>query len=160
MPRFLSLAAALLLGLQLIACSKSPVPATEPQIESTAEQAQRIAKTSIIVDTHIDLPMRLAVVNSDITKEQSRYDFDYPKALAGGLNVPFMSVYTAAELEAEGKSKEKAEQIIAIVEDIEERWPDKFRIARSTADVPTFLRLLHSFARNRGKTDAGARSRE
>lgn len=135
MPRIIPLAVALLLGLQLTACGKSPEPATEPQIESSAEKAQRIANTSIIVDTHIDLPMRLAMVDSDITQEQSRHDFDYPKAVAGGLNVAFMSVYTAAELEAEGKSKEKAEQIIDVVEGIEKRWPDKFKIARSTADV-------------------------
>lgn len=135
MPRYISLAAALLMGLLLVACSKTPEPASAPQVESAAEQAQRIANSSIIVDTHIDLPMRLAVHDSDITLEQSRHDFDYPKALAGGLNVPFMSIYTAAELEASGKSKEKAEQLIELVESIENRWPDKFRIARTTADV-------------------------
>jgi membrane dipeptidase len=123
------------MGLQLTACSKSPEPAAAPQAESVAEKAHRITSSSIIVDTHIDLPMRLAEADSDITVAQNRYDFDYPKAVAGGLNVPFMSIYTAAELEATGGSREKAEQLIDVVESIQDRWPDKFRIARSTADV-------------------------
>jgi membrane dipeptidase len=74
-------------------------------------------------------------------------DFDYPRAVAGGLNVPFMSIYTPAGLEAEGRSKEVAEALIDIVYRIVDESPDKFAIARSTKDVEEqFARGLISLA--------------
>jgi membrane dipeptidase len=62
-------------------------------------------------------------------------DFDAPRAQAGGLNVPFMSIYTPAELEAEGRSLEVAEQLIDVVERMVSDAPDTFAVARSVADV-------------------------
>ena len=62
-------------------------------------------------------------------------DFDYPRAVSGGLNAPFMSIYTPAELEAEGRSKEVAEELIDMVDGFAKQWPDKFAIARSVGDV-------------------------
>ena len=39
-------------------------------------------------------------------------DFDYPRAVAGGLNAAFMSIYTPAALEAEGKSIQDGDIIL------------------------------------------------
>ena len=103
--------------------------------DSLAQRAQRLAQTCIIVDTHIDVPYRRYRNPVDITQRVEAGDFDYPRAVAGGLNAPFMSIYTGAHLEAEGGSKELAEQLIDLVEDYENKWPDKFAIARSPADV-------------------------
>jgi len=49
--------------------------------------------------------------------------------------VPFMSIYTPAEHEAEGKSKATAESLIEIVEGMVASAPEKFAIATSVADV-------------------------
>jgi membrane dipeptidase len=102
---------------------------------NSVPDANEIALSSIIIDTHIDLPYRLENTPADISEATDDGDFDYPRALSGGLNVPFMSIYTPAKLEAEGGSREVADRLIDMVEGFTEQWPDKFAIARSPADV-------------------------
>jgi membrane dipeptidase len=121
--------AALLLG----ACSKESAP--EPQLQDLSAQAARIARQHIIVDSHIDVPYRLESRPDDISAATEGGDFDYPRAVEGGLNAPFMSIYTPASLEAEGRSKEVADKLIDMVEGFVEQSPDKFAIAKTTEDV-------------------------
>jgi membrane dipeptidase len=97
--------------------------------------AQQIAESSIIVDTHIDVPYRLNGAPADVSRATENGDFDHPRALSGGLNAAFMSIYTPAELESEGRSKAVADSLIAMVEGIVENAPDKFALALSVADV-------------------------
>ena len=99
------------------------------------EEAERIAKNSIIIDTHIDVPYRIIDEWEDISVTTDGGDFDYPRAISGGLNAPFMSIYTPANLEAEGKSKERAEQLIDIVNRIVNESPEKFAIALTPNDI-------------------------
>jgi membrane dipeptidase len=115
----------------LMACSNTE----EPAAETIDQQAHRLAQTSIIVDTHVDVPFRRLRYPADVSQRVESGDFDYPRAVAGGLNAPFMSIYTAAELEAEGGSRELADKLIDLVESYAEQWPDKFAIALSPADV-------------------------
>ncbi len=112
----------------LSGCSKEAE--TDPAV-----QARQIADSAIIIDTHIDVPYRLERRPDDVTKATDGGDFDYPRAVAGGLNAPFMSIYTPASLEAEGRSKEVADSLIDLVEGIVEQAPDKFAIALSAGDV-------------------------
>lgn len=100
-----------------------------------AAEARRVAESSIIVDTHVDVPYRLTSKPANVAEATEGGDFDYPRAVAGGLNVPFMSIYTPASLEAEGRSKEVAESLVDLVEGIVEQAPDKFAIAETVADV-------------------------
>ncbi len=122
-----------LLGMLLAACGPS-ADDTRPAHDFAAE-AQRIAHASIIVDTHIDVPYRLQIEPVDISVATDGGDFDYPRAVKGGLNAPFMSIYTAADLEAEGQSRNAAEALIDSVEAVVAGAPGKFAIARSTQDV-------------------------
>ena len=94
-----ALTAALLLT---VGCSHRPVEHAGSLPGDLASNAQRLARTSIIVDTHIDLPYRLERSPADISAATEDGDFDYPRGVAGGLNAPFMSIYTPAELEASG----------------------------------------------------------
>ena len=55
-------------------------------------EARRIAASAIIVDTHIDVPFRVENGYVDVTEATDGGDFDYPRALAGGLDAPFMSI--------------------------------------------------------------------
>ena len=119
----------------LAACGAGDKTTGEPPVVDYAAEAQRIAQSSIIVDTHIDVPMRLATITQDISQATDSGDFDYPRAVAGGLNAPFMSIYTPASYEAEGKSKAAAETLIDLVENMVATAPDKFSIATSVADV-------------------------
>jgi membrane dipeptidase len=103
-------------------------------VEASAK-AQDLAKSSIIVDTHIDVPYRLDEEWADISDATDGGDFDYPRAVAGGLNVPFMSIYTPAELQKEGGAKELAEKLIDMVNDIAAQSPEKFAMAYSPLDI-------------------------
>ncbi len=130
MRKYLPLLASALL---LAACKTSEdQPATAVDY---AAEAQRIARTSIIVDTHVDVPFRLQQRPEDVSVATPTGDFDYPRAVAGGLNAPFMSIYTEPGLEAQGRSSEAADELIDLVEGIVAASPDKFAIARSPAEV-------------------------
>jgi membrane dipeptidase len=100
-----------------------------------AARAREITRNSIIVDTHIDVPYRIHYAWEDVSRATDEGDFDYPRAIAGGLNAPFMSIYTPAKLEEEGRSKEVAEELIELINRIVADSPDKFAIALSPADV-------------------------
>ena len=105
---------------------------TEKDIKTMADS---LAKNIIIVDTHIDIPYRLTAKWEDISKRTAKGNFDYPRAIQGGLNAAFMSIYTPADLEAKGTSKITAEKLITLVENLTKENPGKFALARSVADV-------------------------
>lgn len=123
----------------LIGCGgpeDAPAPAERSvSPASVAEQAQALAIASIIVDTHIDVPYRLHEEWVDVSTATDGGDFDYPRALAGGLNAAFMSIYTSSSLQEEGGNDELAEELIDMVEGIVADSPDKFALAGSPADV-------------------------
>jgi len=116
--------------LAIAACSES----AEDQKDFSAD-ANRIAQETLIVDTHIDVPYRLDTGWEDVSKATESGDFDYPRAVKGGLNVPFMSIYTPASYDGTPRAKEHAEEMIGIVERMVATAPTKFRIARMVADV-------------------------
>ena len=114
----------------LAACDRAAPPAPD-----LAADALRIANESILVDTHIDVPYRLSEAPADVSQATDSGDFDYPRARAGGLDAAFMSIYTPAGLEAEGRSREDADQLIDLVEKLVADSDGKFAIATSPGDV-------------------------
>ncbi len=113
---------------------RQQTPAPEPQ-EDLQVRADRLAQESIIVDTHVDVPYRMQEEREDISRPTEGGDFDYPRAVKGGLNAPFMSIYTPADLQEAGGSKELADSLIDLVEGFAQEWPDKFSLARSPQDI-------------------------
>jgi membrane dipeptidase len=99
------------------------------------EQASQITRKYLLTDTHIDVPYRLHKGWVDVTTSAPDGQFDYPRAVQGGLDLPFMSIYTPAEMEKEGGSFELANQLIDSVEAIAARAPDKFMLVYSVADA-------------------------
>jgi membrane dipeptidase len=103
---------------------------------SLNERAVRLAHTSRIIDTHIDLPYRLVHGKSaDVSGRLADGDFDYQRAREGGLAVGFMSIYVPSSLEGTGKAKPEAESLMVLVRGIAARWPDKFAVVTSVSDV-------------------------
>ncbi|UTA48425.1 dipeptidase [Simiduia sp. 21SJ11W-1] len=98
------------------------------------DRAKALTQKYPIVDGHIDVPYRLQEAWADVTKATPNGDFDYPRAKAGGLDAPFMSIYIPASLEGKG-AKALADVLIDQVEAIVYRAPDKFAIARTAADI-------------------------
>lgn len=70
-----------------------------------------------------------------MTQATADGDFDYPRAVQGGLNAPFMSIYVPASLDNSKASIQLANTLIDTVEAIVARAPDKFAIATTVADV-------------------------
>ena len=99
------------------------------------ERADRLAHEFIIVDGHIDIPYRLDEFWEDISGETIGGDFDYPRAKAGGIDAPFMSIYIPSSYQETGGARQKADSLIDMVEGFVDRWPDKFAHAYSVADV-------------------------
>ena len=103
--------------------------------------SEDIAKKLTIIDMHIDTPYRLWRQNlngdeiDDISERTLKGDFDYRRAISGGLNVPFFSIYTPASTQLDSTSHEMALALIDMVEDIVTLHPDKFFIVKSTNDI-------------------------
>ncbi len=105
-------------------------------------KAQRLAKRFIIVDGHVDLPYRLnrskgkdGKITENVNERTDKGDFDYPRAAAGGLDAPFMSIYVPARYQESGGAKALADSLIDLVEGVIKAGRDKFAQARSVADV-------------------------
>ncbi len=120
----------------LLLVTSNPLMASDAAIQA-GEHAKQIAKQALLIDTHIDVPYRIAEKWDDVSQATDGGDFDYPRAVKGGLNAPFMSIYIPANLEKEGKGKsyQLANQLIDSMEALAQRAPDKFAMAYSTADV-------------------------
>lgn len=131
--RLSTLLAGSLLGLIcLSACADSPQPDIS---EELLARATALAQSALIADTHIDVPYRLNEKWSDVSQATTDGEFDYPRARQGGLNLPFMSIYTPAELEATGGSFQLVNQLIDGVEALVGRAPEKFVVVRSPAEA-------------------------
>lgn len=122
-PAALTFAAASL----LVGCSEPPPP--------EEDRGAVLAREYLLVDTHIDVPYRLHEGWVDVTKATEGGDFDYPRAVEGGLDAMFMSIYIPADVDAAGEAKGFAEGLIDSVEALAADAPDKFGIATCTDDI-------------------------
>ncbi len=107
---------------------------TDKQNEDLKIRADKLAQEFIIVDTHVDLPLHLNRKWRDVTQVVPALNMDYAKAVKGGLNAPFMSVWIASKYQEDG-AKEQADTLITIVERLVRENPDKFAIAVSVQDI-------------------------
>ena len=130
--RAADIALLLTVGIGLAACTP-PEPALE-------EQAGALAQRHLIVDTHIDFPIRRHFLPDGAQPLQSTGQFDHPRALQGGLNVAFMSIFTPASTAIDGTSKELADGLIDALETIAGEMPDLFGIVSCTAAVDVLRR--------------------
>lgn len=108
----------------------------------TIERATELAKRFVIVDGHVDLPWRMSKKlgddgkpTIDPGKATDGGDFDHPRAVAGGLDAPFMSIYIPARYQKEGGAKKLADKLIDMVEGLAKAHPDKFALATSPDQI-------------------------
>ncbi|WP_020568488.1 dipeptidase [Neolewinella persica] len=128
--------------ISLLLCTCGPATENAPE-EMTDEQlrthANELAHKYIITDGHVDLPYRLKVKNFKLDKEYlgipiqtDAGDFDHVRAVKGGLDAPFMSIYIPSGLQKEpGESPKLADSLINMVKGIADAHPDKFRVTTS-----------------------------
>lgn len=102
-------------------------------------KADALAHKYLITDTHIDVPYRIEEEWEDVTVATAKGDFDYPRAKQGGLDLPFMSIYTPSSLEGTSgdgsESYQVANRLIDSVEALVGRAPDKFMLVYNTSDA-------------------------
>jgi len=103
---------------------------------SIEARADRLAQTSLLVDGHIDLPYRLHAFYENPADSTVGGDFDYPRARAGGLDAPFMSIYIPTHLQSTpAAATNRADALIDLVEKIATDHPTEFALATSPDEV-------------------------
>lgn len=127
-PSCLNRAGLLVASLLLASCATTD--------DDRSQRALKIARNSLIVDTHIDVPYRVyRNPDIDVTQATEGGDFDLPRARAGHLNAAFMSIYIPAGVDQEGRAGELANELIDLVEGIVAKAPSDFAIATCTRDL-------------------------
>ena len=87
-----------------------------------SHKAEKLSKENIIIDGHIDLPFRLYKKNllfekNIILNRETSGNFDIPKAIRGGLDSPFMSIYIPSEKNFD-EAYDLANNLIDLVDNI------------------------------------------
>lgn len=129
----------LVLATALCTCDSAPDTPIERTDAELRAHADSLAQAYLITDGHVDLPYRLKIKNFRLEREflpipvqTDEGDFDYVRAVEGGLDAPFMSIYIPSRLQEEpGESPKLADSLITMVKGIADAHPDKFRITTS-----------------------------
>ncbi|NVB40406.1 membrane dipeptidase [Pseudenhygromyxa sp. WMMC2535] len=106
-----------------------------------AARADALAHRVLILDGHVDAPMKAAQAAEQgqpppPVHDHAQTNFDLAKARSGGLDAPFMSIYTPASLQAEpGASKAFAEANIDYVHSLAAEHAEVFALARTPDEV-------------------------
>lgn len=112
--------------------------------ERYIKQAQKILTTTPVIDTHIDFPWSLVERNewyqpgyTALALKHPGGEFDYERAVKGGLYGAFMSIYIPSKYQLEkGRSREVADSLITVIEQITKAHPARFALAHK-AEVVT-----------------------
>jgi membrane dipeptidase len=113
-------------------CSASAEDRADAELRARADS---LAQHMIIVDGHVDIPYRLNNRWEDVSVRTPGGDFDYVRAVEGGLNAPFMSIYIPSSYQDHGGAKVFADSLIDMVYGLAADDPDKFAVATSVDDV-------------------------
>lgn len=124
----------------LSACEPNTQQANDADLMAKANE---LSQKYIMVDGHVDLPYRMEqggfmvrqkVLNVSIDAADG--NFDFPRAKAGGLDAPFMSIYIPSQYQQiEGYAKKFADSLITMTKQLANTYPEQFAMAYSPADV-------------------------
>ena len=128
------------IGLAVIFTMTASTALGEEKKAALASTANNVAQKYMLVDTHVDVPYRLEDKWEDVTVRTEEGDFDFERASQGGLNTPFMSIYTPAEPDEDGGSFELANRLIDSVEAMVGRAPKKFSVAKTPGQAETAMK--------------------
>jgi membrane dipeptidase len=95
-----------------------------------AQDANKIHRKAILIDTHDDVISRQILSGDDIGKEVPAFDFDLVKAKRGGLDAQIFSIWGDGKI-----GFAHAQQEIDSLYSLIQRHPDKIALALTAADV-------------------------
>lgn len=99
------------------------------------EEALRIHRSLLLIDTHNDMPMRV-VTGFDPGQRSAKGHTDLVRLKEGGVGAVFFSAYVAARYARENQAAHRAlEMIDAIRHDIVARHPDQVILALTADDI-------------------------
>jgi membrane dipeptidase len=117
----------------LAACTSS-VLTTKPDDE-LKDYSKKLAENILVVDTHFDTPMLLMEEKADFSQSFPKGNFDFPRAKAGGLKVPFWAAFISPEYNDSDTAKTYTDNIISAVEKFCGAHTDKFQMVRTPLEV-------------------------
>lgn len=109
--------------------------------EDLAERALRIHKAAIVVDTHLDLPMKLRQKWADLSLRGATAHFDIPRAREGGLTTPFFAIYVPASFAEAGGAVKEALELIDMINLVVSSHSSDLEAAASAADIRRIKKL-------------------
>ena len=125
----------LIVGSFVLLLMGSGVSQAQPAASIEA-RADRLVQASLLVDGHVDLPSRLNDFYENPADSTVGGDVDYPRARAGGLDAPFMSIYIPPYLQSNpAAATNRADALIDLVETIATDHPTEFALATSPNEV-------------------------
>jgi len=96
-----------------------------------------IHRRAIAIDMHADTTQRLLDEQLDISRRLSDGHFDSVRAREGGLDAQFFSIWVEPELFGGGGAgaMKRAEDQIAVVRALPDRYPETWELATTSADI-------------------------
>jgi membrane dipeptidase len=115
--------------------SKLTSPDIRNSVSDNYAKAKRLSQSLLILDGHIDTPTAMWKNESlDVSLRNDKGELDYARTVDGGLNAPFMSIFTPVHVEGE-EAFAHANDLIDIVEGLGQNHPKKFAVAYQSQDV-------------------------
>ncbi len=118
---------------------------TQTNADPYLQRARDVLKKTPVIDTHVDFPWSLVEHKEWYTPGYTALalkhptgNFDYERAVKGGLYGPFMSIYIPASYQDQpGRSRQVADSLIDMVYAVVKAYPDKFALALHADDIQT-----------------------
>lgn len=112
-------------------------PTSTTQADNNPANPIAIHRRAIAVDMHADTTQRLVDENVDLATRLSDGHFDSVRALEGGLDAQFFSIWVAPDLFGGGgaRAMKRADDQIAAVHALTESHPEIWKFATSASDI-------------------------
>ena len=119
----------------VVACALVAAATTSARAEDVAAHAARLVKSSVIVDTHEDVPWELREKWADLAVAGATKHVDLPRLRAGGVGAVFFAVFTPGELADKGQAAHVAFELSDLVDRVVAAHPRDFVAATSVAEI-------------------------
>lgn len=98
------------------------------------QQAERLHRKSLVIDTHCDLPMHMLDSKVDMGRRRRDGHVDLPRMRSGGLDVLFMAIFIAGKYANQGGLRRALEMIDRVYQAVA-RYPQHLVLASTPADL-------------------------